>query len=107
MENYKDTNTMSWTTGRIEGFSSKNLINLENGSFKLVKVDALSAYPIHQHSDKTEYVYVLEGKPTITVEETTFLGKKDDFFISPIGKQHCIENKTNTECLLLIGAIKI
>lgn len=106
MEIYKDTKTMDWKTGRIKGFSAKNLIELEKGSFKIVKVEALSAYPMHQHSDKTEYVYVLKGTPTITVEETTITGKKDDFFISPTKKQHCIENKTTEECILLIGAIK-
>ena len=42
MENYKKTNLMDWEIGKVNGFSGKNLFNLENGGLKKVKVDSCS-----------------------------------------------------------------
>ena len=33
-DNYKKTNIIDWEIGKIEGFSGKNLINLEKGGLK-------------------------------------------------------------------------
>ena len=106
MENYKKTNLLEWVSGKVKGFSGKNLIELENGGLKMVKVDSFSSYPTHLHTKKTEFIYVLEGTPTITIDNESYNGEKSDFFILPHSIKHSIENSTDSECLLLVGAIK-
>ena len=105
MENYKKTNLMDWEIGKVKGFSGKNLINLENGGLKKVKVDSCSTYPSHLHPNKTEFIYVLEGNPKITIGQNHYNGEKDDFFILPNSKKHSINNPNDSECFLLVGSI--
>lgn len=107
MENYKKTNLMDWASGKIKGFSGKDLIELENGGLKMVKVDSFSSYPSHLHTKKTEFIYVLEGNPTITIDDKNYNGEKGDFFILPHSIKHSIANPIDSECLLLVGAINI
>ena len=45
MEDYKKTDLMDWETGKIKGFSGKNLIDVKNGGLKMVKVDSYATYP--------------------------------------------------------------
>ena len=105
MENYKKIDELEWSTGRVKGFSGKSLIDLKNGGFKMVKVDALSSYPLHLHPNKTEFIYVLEGEPKIVIDSHSYNGSKGDFFTLPSAIKHSIENPANSECLLLVGAI--
>ncbi len=107
MKNHLKTESLEWETGKVKGFCGKNLINLENGGLKIVKVAAQSTYPTHLHPEKTEYIYVLEGNPKITIGEMNYNGEKGDFFILPNGIKHSIENNTDEECQLLVGAIKV
>lgn len=105
MENYKKTDTMDWGSGRVKGFSGKSLIDLKNGGFKMVKVDALATYPLHLHPNTTEFIYVLEGQPKVTIGADIYNGSQGDFFTLPNAIKHSIENPTETECILLVGAI--
>ncbi|NER14471.1 cupin domain-containing protein [Leptobacterium flavescens] len=106
MKNYKETASMGWVSGKIKGFQGRDLIDMENGGLKMIKIDPFASYPVHQHPDKTEYIYVLQGNPEITVDGKVYHGKKDDFFISPNSVKHSIANPSEKECLLLVGAIK-
>lgn len=105
MGNYKKTNLLDWVSGKVKGFQGKNLIEIENGGLKKVKVDSFATYPSHLHPEKTEYIYVLEGNPKITIGDEIYSGEKDDFFILPNSIKHSIENPFDSECLLLVGAI--
>lgn len=106
MENYKDTNQLNFESGKVNGFQGQNLIELENGGLKKVKVDAFATYPMHQHPGKTEFIYVLKGQPKIIIGDKIYMGKPDDFFTLPKSIMHAIENPNQDECLLLVGAIK-
>jgi len=106
MINYKNTNLLAWKSGRVKGFSGKDLITLANGGLKMVKIDALATYPLHLHPDKTEFIYVLDGTPKITIGAENYNGEKGDFFILPQSIKHSIANPLETECLLLVGAVK-
>ena len=106
MGTFKKPSQMEWLSGKIDGFYGKDLLNEENGGLKLVRVDSLASYPIHLHPDKTEYIYVLEGNPTISIGDTIAVGEKGDFFTLPYSMEHSIENKTETECLILVGSVK-
>jgi len=66
---------------------------------------ALAAYPIHLHPNKTEFIYVLEGQPKLVIGEDIYNGIQGDFFTLPSSIKHSIENPTDTDCLLLVGAI--
>ena len=107
MEHQKKTNSLDWITGKVKGFQGKNLIEMKNGGLKKVKVDSFSTYPSHLHPNKTEYIYVLEGKPKITIGDKIYHGNKDDFFTLPNSIKHSIENPFDSECILLVGAINI
>lgn len=96
---------MDWATGKVKGFSGKNLIDMVNGGLKMVKVDPFATYPSHLHPDKTEFIFILEGSPKIAIGENNYNGKKGDFFILPISIDHSIANPEDSECLLLVGAI--
>ena len=50
---------LNWEFGKAAGFYGKTLLDKENGGLKLVKVIPLANYPIHQHPNKTEFIYVL------------------------------------------------
>ena len=105
MKNHKKTASLIWEQGQVRGFVGKNLIALKNGSLKMVKVLPFAVYPTHKHPSKTEFIFVLEGRPKITIGESVCDGEKNDFFTLPKNLKHCIENPTDTECILLVGAI--
>ncbi len=106
MSNYKKTDQLDWVSGKVKGFHGKKLIDMGNGSLKMVKVDAFATYPVHLHPKKTEYIYVLKGNPKITIGDEVHAGEKGDFFILPISVKHSIENPFDTVCQLLVGAIQ-
>ncbi len=107
MELHVNTENLDWQEGKVKNFFGKDLINLPNGTLKLVKINPNATYPIHQHPDKTEYVYVLEGTPSFTINGTHYEGEPGHFFIFPNNTMHAIENPSATTCLILVGAIKI
>jgi quercetin dioxygenase-like cupin family protein len=106
MENYIKPNTLNWELTKIKGFASKQLIDLANGGLKLIKVEPNSIYPFHNHPDKTEFIYVLEGTPEITIGDQQHQGERGDFFILPQTVLHSIKNNSDAHCILLVGAIK-
>lgn len=106
MENIIKHNLLNWENTKIKGFSSKQLIELKNGGLKLIKVEPSSIYPLHNHPDKTEFIYVLEGLPEIVIGDKHYAGKIEDFFILSNSVSHSIINNSNQDCILLVGAIK-
>ncbi|MFT6850479.1 MAG: quercetin dioxygenase-like cupin family protein [Sphingobacteriales bacterium] len=106
MENKITPSQLTWSEGKVKGFSGKELISLANGSLKLVKIAANSVYPIHVHPTKTEYTFILKGKPSFTIEGEDFEGKEGEFIVFPQNKKHGIQNNTNSECQILVGAIE-
>lgn len=106
MKNKITPDSLEWIRGNVKGFFGKELINIDNGSSKLLKILPFSKYPIHLHPDKIETAHVIEGNPEFTIGEVQYPSVPSDFFIFPINTKHAIENNTNEECLLLIGAIK-
>jgi quercetin dioxygenase-like cupin family protein len=106
MENIIKPNLLNWEQTKIKGFMSKQLIEKENGGLKLIKVAPASTYPMHNHPEKTEFIYVLEGSPEIIIGDNHYFGKTDEFFILPKSVKHSIINNGNIDCVLLIGAIK-
>jgi quercetin dioxygenase-like cupin family protein len=98
---------LEWEYGKVKNFYGKTLLDKNNGGIKLVKVSEKAIYPIHQHPNKTEFIYILEGNPIITIGEEKIPGEKGEFFILPNSVIHAIENKNESnECLLLVGSIK-
>lgn len=106
MEHKIKSNFCGWTAGKVKGFYGKDYLSTGNGGVKLVKVASFSKYPAHKHPEKTEYAYVINGKPEFTVDDIRYTSEAGDFFIFPSNTNHAIENNTDEECLLLIGAIK-
>jgi quercetin dioxygenase-like cupin family protein len=101
-------NNLEWEYGKVENFCGKKLLDKNNGSLKLVKVKPKAIYPTHKHPYKTEFIYVLEGNPVITIAEKKYSVKKDEFFLLTNNINNVIENKNKkVECLLLVGSIKI
>lgn len=107
MENIVKPDLLNWENTQIKGFLSKKLIEMRNGGFKLIKVEPGSSYPMHNHPEKAEFIYVLRGMPEIIIGDNCFSGKNREFFIIPASVKHRINNNGNTECILLVGAIKI
>ncbi|HNP18780.1 MAG TPA: cupin domain-containing protein [Fulvivirga sp.] len=105
MEHQIKISDLEWTEGNVKGFLGKQLIDQKNGTFKLVKVNPKTSYPLHRHPDKTEFAYVIEGHPEFEIDSDQYQSKVGDFFIFPIGKRHAIRNNTEAECQLLVGAI--
>lgn len=97
---------IEWKTGKVKGFLAKELLNLENGSLKLISAEPGNSYPMHTHPDKTEFAYVLEGNPQFKIGSSTYESSPGDCFIFPQKEHHAIINHTGGNCLMLIGAIK-
>ena len=106
MENKIKSDSLDWSDGKVKGFCGKDFINLDKGAVKLVRIVPLSEYPDHVHPDKTEYAYVISGNPEMVIDNQQYTGEPGDFFIFPTAKKYAIKNKTEAECLLLIGNIK-
>lgn len=106
MKNRVSQDEMDWNEGKVKGFFGKELLSLENGGLKLIKIAPVSTYPEHIHPDKTEYAYVLEGNPEFLISSESYKAKEGDFFIFPTNTKHAIINNTKSECRLLVGAVK-
>lgn len=106
MENKVDTKQMEWHEGQVKNFFGKDLLKVGNGTVKVVKVSPLAEYPEHKHPDRTEYIYVLQGNPSFVIGKEEFDAQPNEFYIFPTRVNHAIKNKTNNECLLLVGGIK-
>ncbi|MBS1650959.1 MAG: cupin domain-containing protein [Bacteroidetes bacterium] len=107
MENKIITNNLEWHEGKVKNFFGKELLNLNNGTVKLVKIASGAEYPMHIHPDKTEYIYVVKGEITCKIAEDTHIGGVGDFFIFPHNIFHALSNHTQNNCEVLVGAIKI
>jgi quercetin dioxygenase-like cupin family protein len=105
MELKIQTEKLPWIEGKIKGFFGKELLNLQNGSVKLVEIAPKSKYPVHVHPDKTEYAYVLKGAPSFVIGAVSFNGVEGEFFTFPAKEDHAILNTTDKPCTLLVGAI--
>ncbi len=107
MNNKIIPNDLNWTEGKVKNFFGKGLLDLKNGSVKLVKINAGAEYPLHIHPDKTEYIFVVQGELSCTIGEEKCKGKVGDFFIFPQNIFHALANHSQHECIVLVGAIKI
>ncbi len=96
---------LEWTEGKVKGFHGKMLIDMENGSLKLIRIDAGATYPVHVHPEKTEYAYILDGEPCFMIGDKEYCGKPGEFFIFPYQTKHAIFNRSDNECKILVGAI--
>ena len=97
---------LDWTAGKVKGFFSKELLNLDAGTFKLIKIAPYAAYPEHIHPNKIEYAYAIEGTPEFIINNEHYKSKPGDFFIFPQNIKHSISNPAIVECSILVGAIK-
>lgn len=96
---------MQWHEGKVKNFFGKELLQMDNGTVKIVKVAPFAHYPDHLHPDKTEYIYVLTGKPHFRIGEEIFYAAPNEFYIFPAKLKHAIINETDAECTLLVGAV--
>ena len=103
---YLHTNQIKWMDMPVDGFTAKELFNHENGTFKAVKLEPKAKYPIHQHADKTEYAYVIEGELEATIGENKYKGVPGSFMTFPVGVKHGLHNPSDSQTILLIGAVK-
>lgn len=101
-----DTNQLDWMGMKVNGIFSKDLLSHENGTFKMVRLEPQAKYPIHQHPDKTEFAYVLEGVLEATIGENVYTGEPGAFLTFPVGAKHGLHNPTDKETVVLIGAVK-
>lgn len=105
MKNKIETNSLTWKESKIKGFLTKQLIEHKNGSLKLIKVEPSSSYPLHNHPEKVEFIYVLEGSPEIIIGKDHYYGQRAEFFILSEKMNHSIINNDSSDCILLVGAI--
>lgn len=106
MEIKINTDELEWKEGRVKNFFGKELLNMDNGTFKLVKVAPHSGYPEHLHPDKTEFIYVLKGFPEFTIGADKYSAQPNEFYIFPADVKHAILNHSDDECVLMVGGIK-
>ena len=89
----------------IEGVSARELITLKEGTAKLIRLAPGAAYPEHQHPDRTEFTYVVSGRPRLfdgTVHHDCVPG---DCVTFPAKTKHSLGNPGTEEVVLLAGAI--
>jgi quercetin dioxygenase-like cupin family protein len=96
---------LDWVESTVKGFYSKEFLDHNRNTLKLVKVAPASTYPEHRHPDKTEFAYVLEGEVHIRIQDQWYTGKSGDYFLFPQNQLHSIRSNGERDCLLLIGAI--
>lgn len=107
MKSHINHKHLNWIEGKVAGFNGKDILNVPNGSIKIVSVSPNSEYPKHIHPDKTEFIYVIEGKVICTIDECQIEVTKGEFAIFPQNAKHSIMNKEVQEALLIVGGIKV
>lgn len=95
---------LQWNPMPVKGFEGKPLIDHKNGGLKMVKINPGSEFPLHQHPDKTEFAFVLEGTLEATIGDTKNIGKAGTFFQFPVGITHGLKNPAETDTIVLIGS---
>ncbi len=99
------TDNMPWEPTSVAGVSVKELVHEAHGTAKLIRLTANSQYPEHRHPSCTEYVYVLTGILTITVDEQCQEASPGDFVLVPQDVLHALANNTLMDVVLWVGAI--
>ena len=97
---------LEWKQTSVDGFSSKELISQGNGGVKLIRIEPNSIYPLHEHPEKLEYIYILEGTIEVQIGENNFTGTKGEFLSLPHSIKHSISNSNSETSIILIGSIK-
>lgn len=103
--NEVNSTQLKWEAMPIEGFEGKNLLSLKQGGFKMVRIQPGAKFPVHQHPDKTEFAFVLEGTLEATIGDEVYLGEKGMFYQFPRGCKHGLKNPGDVETIVLIGAL--
>jgi mannose-6-phosphate isomerase-like protein (cupin superfamily) len=106
MKTHIKSSEINWKASKIKGFSTKQLLELPQGGFKMIRVAPKFSYPLHLHPDKTEFIFVLNGSVKIINGEDSLQGNENDFFALPCNIKHSIVNPFDKDCILLVGAIK-
>ncbi len=102
---HQHTPELEWKSTPVKGVSAKELIALSEGTAKLIRLEAHSQYPVHQHPDRSEYAYVLEGTPTLFDGQTHHPCRPGDFVTFPARTPHSLGNASDLPVLLFVGAI--
>jgi quercetin dioxygenase-like cupin family protein len=101
-----NSNKLDWESMPVKGFEGKPLINHKSGGLKIVRIQPGSEFPLHQHPDKTEFAYVLEGTLEATIGDKIYTGESGTFYQFPVGMNHRLKNPADNEAVVLIGALK-
>lgn len=100
-----ETANLTWDPSNVEGIHSKSLVELPDGTAKLMRLEAGSSYPKHQHPKRTEYAFVLSGQAILTVDHEEFEAGPGNFVVFPAGTPHALANRSHQEATLLVGAV--
>lgn len=100
-----DVKGKSWELGKVAGVSAKDLITFPEGTAKLIRLEPGAHYPLHKHPHRTEYVYVLEGEPTLSVGDEVHVCHSGDFVSFPESTPHALANESQNDAILFVGAI--
>ncbi len=99
------TDKMPWEPISVAGISVKDLVHQAHGTAKLIRLAAYAQYPEHRHPNRTEYVYVLRGVLTVTIDGERQEASSGDFMLIPQNILHALVNNTPTDVVLWVGAI--
>jgi quercetin dioxygenase-like cupin family protein len=102
---HQHTPDLEWKNTPVPGVSAKELLARAEGTAKLIRLEAHSEYPVHQHPDRSEYAYVLEGAPVLFDGEARHPCRPGDFVTFPAKRPHSLGNPSEHPVLLLVGAI--
>ncbi len=99
------TDKMPWEPTSVAGISVKDLVHQAHGTAKLIHLTANAQYPEHRHPGRTEYIYVLTGILTVTIDGKYQEASSGDFVLIPQNILHALTNNTPTDVVLWVGAI--
>ncbi len=94
-----------WHSGNVAGVLGKDLASFPEGTAKLIRLMPGAVYPRHQHPKRTEYAYVIAGRPTLSVADEVHETAPGDFVLFPTDTPHALANHGEAEARLLVGAI--
>lgn len=99
-----DPDEMEWSPGKVQSFYGKELLMQPHATLKLVKAEPKSSYPEHRHADRTEFAYVLEGRPRFSIGGEIFQAKPHEYYLFPANTPHAIANEHGEPAILLVGS---
>ena len=93
------------TVGKADlGVTQRMLVDVDGGTVKLLRIAIGGHFPLHQHPDRFEWLYVVDGEVETEVDGEVVLLGRGEFRVFPTHSYHRLSAPNGA--LALVGAFR-